>query len=44
MAAGLASATGERWGSALMALPGLLLGDEQVYIVAECSLGDGSTA
>ncbi|MYR55400.1 SHOCT domain-containing protein [Streptomyces sp. SID625] len=44
MAAGLASATGERCGSALKALPGLLLGDEQVYVVAECYLGDGSTS
>ncbi|MGW2035218.1 SHOCT domain-containing protein [Streptomyces sp. NPDC001761] len=40
MAAGLASATGERCGSALRALPGLLLGGEQVYVVAECYLGD----
>ncbi|QKW27421.1 SHOCT domain-containing protein [Streptomyces seoulensis] len=43
MAAGLASATGERCRSALKALPGLLLGDEQVFVVAECSLGDGGT-
>lgn len=41
MAAGIASATGERCWLALKRLPGLLLGGEMVFVVAECFLGDG---
>ncbi|MFD8544168.1 SHOCT domain-containing protein [Streptomyces sp. NPDC059649] len=39
MAAGLASATGDRCWLVLKRLPGLLLGGEQVFVVAECFLG-----
>ncbi|WP_246097457.1 SHOCT domain-containing protein [Streptomyces botrytidirepellens] len=40
MAAGLASATGDRCRYVLKRLPGYLLGGEQVFVVAECRLGD----
>ncbi|WP_106516493.1 SHOCT domain-containing protein [Streptomyces himastatinicus] len=40
MAAGLASATGDRCWLVLKGLPGYLLGGEQVFVVAECRLGD----
>ena len=36
----VASATGERCWLALKGLPNLLLGGEQVFVVAECFLGD----
>ncbi|MCF3176893.1 SHOCT domain-containing protein [Streptomyces sioyaensis] len=39
MAAALASATGDRCWLTLKHLPGLLLGGEQVFVVAECFLG-----
>lgn len=41
MAAGLASATGDRCWYDLKRLPGLLIGGEQVFVVAQCWLGDG---
>jgi hypothetical protein len=40
MAAGIASATGARCWLTLKHLPGLLLGAEQVFVVAECFLGN----
>ena len=40
MAAGLASATGDRCWLVLKRLPGLLLGGEQVFVVAECFAGN----
>ncbi|MFF8023309.1 SHOCT domain-containing protein [Streptomyces sp. NPDC007896] len=43
MAAGLASATGDRCSYVLKRLPGYLLGEEQVFVVAECRLSDLGT-
>ncbi|MBB4889715.1 SHOCT domain-containing protein [Streptomyces netropsis] len=40
MAAGLASATGDRSWYVLQSLPALLLGGEQVFVVAECFSGN----